>query len=36
LRGLIRLMGVMIDLYCASYTTSPAAATLDIDDTVQL
>jgi hypothetical protein len=27
-------MGVMVDLYCASYTTPPAAVTLDIDDTV--
>src|SRR3954451_1805750 len=36
LRDLIRLMGVMVDLYCASYTTSPAAVTLDIDDTVDV
>jgi hypothetical protein len=34
LRDLIRLMGVMVDLYCASYTTPPEAVTLDIDDTV--
>src|SRR5712664_427025 len=34
LRDLIRLMGVMVDLYCASYTTPPKAVTLDIDDTV--
>src|SRR5206468_9117219 len=34
LRALIRLMGVMVDLYCASYTKPPAAVTLDIDDTV--
>src|SRR4051794_27222751 len=33
-RALIRLMGVMVDLYCASYTKPPAAVTLDIDDTV--
>src|SRR5436305_12481420 len=36
LRDLIRLMGVMVDLYCASYTSSPAAVTLDIDDTVDV
>ena len=36
LRDLIRLMGVMIDLYCASYTTPPEAVTLDIDDTVDV
>src|SRR5438094_3585954 len=36
LRDLIRLMRVMVDLYCASYTTSPAAVTLDIDDTVDV
>jgi hypothetical protein len=34
LRELIRLMGVMVDLYCASYATAPNAVTLDIDDTV--
>src|SRR4051812_23518557 len=28
LRALIRLMGVMVDLYCASYTKPPAAVTL--------
>src|SRR5712675_1399091 len=33
---LIRLMGVMVDLYCASYTKPPEAATLDIDDTVDV
>jgi Transposase DDE domain group 1 len=33
LRDLIRLMGVMVDLYCASYAFPPAAVTLDIDDT---
>src|SRR5580658_9737306 len=26
LRDLIRLMGVMVDLYCASYTTTPQAS----------
>ena len=36
LRDLIRLMGVMVDLYCASYTAPPAAVTLDIDDTVDV
>jgi hypothetical protein len=34
LRDLIRL--VMVDLYCASYATPPAAITLDIDDTVDV
>jgi len=29
-------MGVMVDLYCASYATPPAAVTLDIDDTVDV
>ena len=36
LRDLIRLMGVMVDVYCASYATPPAAVTLDIDDTVDV
>ena len=36
LRDLIRLMGVMVDLYCASYAAPPAAVTLDIDDTVDV
>src|SRR5947209_4520566 len=36
LRDLIRLIGVMVDLYCTSYTTPPAAVTLDIDDTVDV
>src|SRR5580704_16211821 len=36
LRDLIRLMGVMVDLYCASYTAPPTAVTLDIDDTVDV
>ena len=26
----------MIDLYCASYATSPAAVTLDMDDTLDV
>src|SRR3979409_1315647 len=36
LRDLIRLMGVMVDLYCASYTTPPGAVTLDMDATVDV
>lgn len=36
LRELIRLMGVMVDLYCASYAAPPQAVTLDIDDTVDV
>jgi hypothetical protein len=36
LRDLIRLMGVMVDLYCASYTTPPEAVMLDVDDTVDV
>jgi len=36
LRELIGLMGVMVDAYCASYATAPAAVTLDIDDTVDV
>jgi len=36
LRDLIRLMCVMIDLYCTSYTVPPAAVTFDIDDTVDV
>ena len=36
LRDLIRLMGVMVDLYCGSYATPPVAVTLDIDDTVDV
>src|SRR5215468_10869612 len=36
LRDLIRLMGVMVDLYCTSYTTPPQEVTLDIDDTVDV
>ncbi len=33
LREIVKLSGVLIDLYCASYATSPQAVTLDIDDT---
>lgn len=32
-RELAKLMGAMIDIYCASYPTPPKAITLDIDDT---
>ena len=35
-RDLVRLMGAMVDLYCASYAVAPAAVTLDIDDTVDV
>src|SRR5229473_1965761 len=33
LRDLIRLMGVMVDLYCASYTKPPEAVPLHVYDT---
>jgi hypothetical protein len=36
LGDLIRWMGVMVDLYCVSYATPPAARTLDIDDTLDV
>jgi Transposase DDE domain group 1 len=36
LRELIRLMGAMVDLWCASYASPPQAVTLDIDDTVDV
>ena len=36
LREILRLMGVMVDLWCASYQTPPKAVTLDIDDTVDV
>src|SRR6202030_2514662 len=36
LRDLTRLMGVMVDLHCASYTKPPQAVTLDIDDTMDV
>ena len=29
-------LGALVDLYCASYPTPPAAVTLDIDDTVDV
>ena len=32
-RELVRMMGEMIGIYCASYPTPPVAVTLDIDDT---
>jgi hypothetical protein len=35
-RELVRLTGALIDLYCASYPTPPAAVTLDIDVTVDV
>jgi Transposase DDE domain group 1 len=33
LREIVRLMGVLVDLWCASYSAPPKAVTLDIDDT---
>jgi hypothetical protein len=36
LREIIRLSHVMLDIYCASYDTPPAAITLDIDDTCDI
>jgi hypothetical protein len=36
LREIIRLMGVMVDLYCASYPRPPKAVTLDLDDTLDV
>jgi hypothetical protein len=36
LKELIRLMGVMVELYCESYQAPPKAVTLDIDDTVDV
>lgn len=36
LRDLIRLMGILVDLYCASYAVLPQAVTLHIDDTVDV
>jgi hypothetical protein len=35
-RELVRLTGALIDIYCASYPTPPAAVTLDIDETVDV
>ena len=36
LREVIRLMRVMVALYCSSYDRPPAAVTLDIDDTLDV
>jgi hypothetical protein len=36
LREIIRLMDVLIDVYCASYPSPPASVTLDIDDTLDV
>jgi len=36
LREIIHLMGVMVDLWCASYTAPPKTVTLDIDDTLDV
>ena len=36
LREIIHLMGVMVDLWCASYPAPPEAVTLDIDDTLDV
>ena len=35
-RELVRLTGALVDIYCASYPTRPAAVTLDIDETVDV
>jgi Transposase DDE domain group 1 len=36
LREVVRMTYAMVDTYCASYPTPPAAVTLDIDDTVDV
>jgi Transposase DDE domain group 1 len=36
LREILRLMAVMVDVWCASYPVPPAAVTLDIDDTLDV
>jgi hypothetical protein len=36
LREVIRLMRVMVALYCGSYDRPPASVTLDIDDTLDV
>jgi len=36
LREVVRMTYAMVDTYCASYARPPAAATLDIDDTVDV
>jgi hypothetical protein len=33
LREIVKLCGVLVDIYCASYAKPPQAVTLDIDDT---
>ena len=33
LREIVKLCGILVDLYCASYAKPPQAVTLDIDDT---
>jgi hypothetical protein len=33
MREIVKLSGVLIDLYCTSYAAPPQAVTLDIDDT---
>ena len=35
-RELVRLTGTLMDIYCASYPTPPAAVTLDIDETIDV
>jgi hypothetical protein len=35
-RELVRLTGTLVDIYCASYPTPPAAVTLDNDETVDV
>jgi hypothetical protein len=35
-RELVRMMGVMVDIYCASYPAPPRAVTLDIDETLDV
>jgi hypothetical protein len=36
LREVVRMSYAMVDIYCASYARTPAAVTLDIDDTVDV
>ena len=36
LREIIRLMDVLVDVYCASYPAPPPSVTLDIDDTLDV
>ncbi|WP_343893055.1 IS1380 family transposase, partial [Sphingomonas oligophenolica] len=35
-RELVRMIGTLVDLYCASYPAPPVAVTLDIDETVDI